>query len=452
MSIQKAVTIRPPNTDLGNAERLVARYGSSIRYCWPWRKWLPWDGRRWAIDAEDQILRHAKLTVRAMYTEAAKISDEHERQALIQHAQQSERAARIAAMIDLARSEEPIPIRPESLDQDKYTLNVLNGTLDLRTGELREHRREDFNTKLAPVEYDPDSPCPTWLAFLETIFDGNYQLIDFVQRLSGYCLTADVCEQVLPILWGVGANGKSTLVGTVLAMLGQDYSAKLAPEVVMLRSGEGHPTGTTDLHGKRVVAIVESGEGKRLNEPLVKDLTGGDRIRARRMREDYWEFAPSHKILFATNHRPEIRGTDHAIWRRIRLLPFTITIPDDQQDKDLAQKLRAELPGILAWCVRGCLDWQQHGLGQPQEIKNATDEYRQGQDVLSAFIAEKCVVLTGVKVKAGDLYEAYRSWCESGGEKPVSQTRFGESMTERGFQREKSGVFWRLGIALRTDG
>jgi putative DNA primase/helicase len=351
----------------------------------------------------------------------------------------------------MARSEPGMDIAPDALDCDAWALNVENGTLDLRTGDLREHRREDYCTKLAPVGYDAAALAPTWLAFLNRIFRGNASLIDFMQRLAGYCLTADVGEQVLPIFHGVGANGKSTLLGALLELLGPDYSAKLAPEVVLLRRGESHPTGATDLFGRRMVCVVETDAGKRLAEATIKDLTGGDAIRARRMREDYWQFRPTHKIVMATNHRPAVRGTDHALWRRLRLVPFGEIIGPDEQDRQLPDKLRAELPGILAWAVRGCKQWLAQGLGEPPEVTAATDEYRDTQDLLGAFIAERCFIGPNLRTKAGDLYASYVGWCKDTGETALSQSRFGETLSERGFPREKSGVFWRLGIGLKAD-
>jgi putative DNA primase/helicase len=233
----------------------------------------------------------------------------------------------------------------------------------------------------------------------------------------------------------------------VLDLLGEDFAIKAAPELVMIKR-DAHPTERADLFGKRLVACVETSEGKRLAETLVKDLTGGDKQRARRMREDFWQFDPTHKIILATNHKPEIRGTDHAIWRRIRLVPFNVTVPENEQDPALPDKLRAELPGILAWCVRGCLDWQEHRLGTPEEVKDATAAFRQQQDVLGMFIDERCIVNADAKVKSGDLYAAYKAWCLATGEHAVNQTRFGEAISERGFGKMRSGGHWRGGIGL----
>jgi putative DNA primase/helicase len=341
---------------------------------------------------------------------------------------------------------------PDVLDRDSWLLNCPNGTVELKTGKLREHRREDYITKLCPAVFMPDAKAPTWLAFLENIFEENSDLIGFVQRLCGYCLTGDVSEQVLPIFYGVGANGKSTFVNAILNMLGVDYSIKAPQDFLVRKKQDAHPTEIADLFGKRLIAAVETDEGRRLAESLVKELTGGDRIRARRMREDFWEFAPTHKVILACNHKPEIRGTDYAIWRRIRLVPFNVIIPRNQQDKKLPKKLHAELPGVLAWCVRGCLDWQRDGLGYPLDVERATESYRSDQDLLGTFFLERCVTGPAFKARAGELYETYKKHCESTGEFALSQRRFGAQLSERGFKRFTNNGVWYEEIGIIVEG
>jgi putative DNA primase/helicase len=375
----------------------------------------------------------------------------------------SEAAPRINAMLDLARSEPGIPLLPADLDRDPWLFNCPNGTLDLRTGELRQHRREDLITKLCPTEYDAGAPCPNWLAFLDAIFRGDEYLILFVQRLLGYCLTGDVREQVLPIFWGGGANGKSTLVNAVLATMGPDFAMKAPPDLLMQSRGERHPTELAALFGKRLAVVSETNQGRRLNEALVKDLTGGEPITARRMREDFWTFTATHKAVLLTNHRPQVSGTDHAIWRRLPLVPFEERFwnPDDsadadkhldpelRQDKTLGDKLAAEAPGILTWMVRGCLGWQAEGLTWPDKVRVATAAYREAEDVLARFIADRCLTGAGMACRASALYAAYKGWAEGGNEDVLNQRRFGDAMGERGFEKYTSnGVRYR-GIALR---
>ena len=296
------------NSDLGNAQRFAAMHGNSARFCYPWGKWLAYDGRRWRVDESGEVERLAKSTIKAMYSEALTLPDD-QRAALTKHALETERrAARIAAMIDLARSELGIAVQPEQLDCDPWLLNVQNGTIDLRSGKLRPHDRADLATKIAPVSYDPEATCERWEMFLHSIFAGKASLIDYVKRLLGYSLTGDVREQILGIFWGSGSNGKSTLLNLFMSdLLGPDYALKAPHELLMVK-GDEHPTERADLYGKRLVAAIETDDGKRLAESLVKELTGGDAIRARRMRENFWEFRPTHKLVLCTNHKPSIRG------------------------------------------------------------------------------------------------------------------------------------------------
>jgi putative DNA primase/helicase len=360
---------------------------------------------------------------------------------------QSEMAPRLNAMVDLARSEDGVPVLPEELDRDPWLFNCANGTLELKAGRPRPHRREDLITKLAPVEYDPSAPCDLWLKFLGRIMGDNERLITYLQRVVGYALTGDVSEQSMWFLHGSGANGKSTFLAVLLAVFG-DYGMQAHPELLMEKRGDSHPTERADLFGKRFVATIETEEGRRLAEALMKQLTGGDRVRARRMREDFWEFEPSHKIFLAANHKPGVRGTDHAVWRRIKLVPFTVTIPEAEKDPRLPEKLKAELPGVLAWAVRGCLDWQREGLAEPEEVRAATAAYRKEQDTVVAFLAACCSLHPSLKAKASALFEAYTDWS---GDKDMTSRAFGDRLRALGYdtgQRTKAGYFWE-GIGLQ---
>jgi putative DNA primase/helicase len=429
-----------PTTDVGNAERFSRQHGADVRYCHPWNKWLVFDGRRWAMDSMGEVMRRAKRVARSILVEASQIEDGELREQLAKWAAASERRERLGDMIVLAESEQPIPIAVESLDSHPWLLNCENGTVDLKTGELREHRREDYLTKLCPLEYptEPGDEPDLWLEFLDRIFDGKTDLIGFLQRLIGMALVGDVLEHVLPIFYGVGANGKSVFLETVCGMLGPDYAMHAPQGLLMASKSDRHPTELADLHGKRFVAAVETADGGRLSESLVKELTGGDSIRARRMREDFWQFRPSHTVVLATNHKPNIRGTDHGIWRRIRLVPFSVIIPDHEQDKQLSHKLRIEWPAILRWAVTGCLTWQRDGLKAPDEVKAATDEYKIDMDVLGEFIDECCVIDPEYETPAGALFAAYKAWAEKRGEFVESQTKFGTRLAERGFVKDRA--------------
>jgi putative DNA primase/helicase len=434
-------------TDAGNAERLIARHGQDLRYCAVWQKWLAWDEKRWRPDAEGEANLRAQETARNFYQLAAETTDAIERSALAKHAVRSESAERIAAMLKIGRWNRSIQVSPDDLDKNPWLLNCVNGMVDLRTGELLAHDRDCLITKLCPTPYQPDADCPTWLAFLNKIHADNGDIIGYLRRVWGYCLTADVSEQVLPTFWGTGSNGKSTEVNTILEMLGGDFAIKAAPEIVMLKA-DAHPCERADLFGMRVVSCIESTEGRRLNETLVKELTGGDPIRARRMRENFWQFMPTHKLVIATNYKPTIRGQDYAIWRRVKLVPFTVTISDEERDKRLPDKLRAELPGILAWCVRGCLEWQRAGnLGEPDEVRLATAEYKQEEDVLGQFIEACCDTGDGLMATAADLLKAYQEWS---GDKRMSAKTLGIKLGRRfKDKRGARGVHLWQGIGLR---
>jgi P4 family phage/plasmid primase-like protien len=435
-----------PLTDSGNAERLVGLYGRDFRYVYAWSKPIVWDGTKWGMNNQYLVEQFTKDTARSILTDALKIEDDDERDAIIAWAKGSESATRRQAMLRLAHSEPGIPIEPTDLDKNPWLLNCVNGVLDLRTGNLRAHQREDYLTKICPTVCDPSATCRLWLAFQDRICAGNQALIDFKQRFYGCCLTGDVSEHIIVMLYGTGANGKSVEIETILGVMGPDYALKGATDLLMVKRNETHPTERADLFGKRFVACTETSEGNRLAESLIKELTGGDTIRARRMREDFWEFTPTHKLVLATNHKPIIRGTDYGIWRRIRLVPFGVTVPPEEQDKQLTAKLRGERAGILAWCVRGCLEWQRTGLGHVEAIERATECYKNEQDALGEFLTACCVV-GDFMASAKDLYTAYVEWT---GDKKTSPKRFGMMLQERGAQpfRGTGGTRMWKGLGL----
>jgi putative DNA primase/helicase len=434
-------------TDGGNAERFAAEHQHDVRYCFPRSVWFVWNGQRYAIDDRGEAQRRAKATARAMLAEAIAESDDERRKARVRHAMATDSRARRDAMIALAASEPGLAVLPEELDRDPWLLNVANGVIDLHTGELRPHRREDLITNLAPVVYDPGATAPRWQHFLEEVIP-DPEVRTFAQKAIGYSLTGDVSEQVLFFLHGSGSNGKSVFLAAVLAVLG-DYAVQVAPDLLMARQGERHPTELTDLYGKRLVTTIEAEEGHRFAEGLLKWITGGDRIRARRMRENNFEWTPTHKLILAANHRPTIRGTDLAIWRRIRLLPFTMVIPEERRDLHLVDKLKTEAPGILRWAVEGCLAWQREGLKAPAAVLAATSDYRSEQDVVGRFLETRCFALPETQVAAGTLYKAFRAWCAETGEREFSQQLFGRRLSDRGLvsQHRRSGYYWR-GINL----
>ena len=439
-------------TDLGNSERLVHYFGDDLRYCSPLKSWFFWDGRRWSRDVTEKVRQYGKKAVRKIHKEAEKAPDARDRKDIAKHAMQSESEARIRAMISLARSDENIAVLPEEMDLDPWLLNCLNGTVDLKTGKLLSHDRQVLITKLAPVQFDENAQCPLWLSFLNRIMNGNDNLISFLQRAVGYSLTGDTSEQCLFIFYGAGANGKSTFLQTINSMLG-DYATQTPTETLLVKQKGAIPNDVARLKGARFVTASEAENGQRLAESLIKQMTGGDTISARFLHQEWFDFDPTHKIFLGTNHKPVINGTDEAIWRRIRLVPFEVTIPEPERDRNLIHKLEDELPGILAWAVKGCLQWQEEGLGIPEEVKVATQSYRCEMDILADFISDCCTIDESASVAVKDLYEAYRRWCDLNGEKALKKPSLARKLQDKGFLtvRGSGGVWIRRGLCLRSS-
>jgi P4 family phage/plasmid primase-like protien len=448
-------------TDLGNARRLISRHGKNLRYS-PALGWLAWDGRRWESDDSGEVERWAKETVIAMYGEAAELlravakETNEEKQdklnkrvkALQTWAQKSQGAKELGAMQKLAKTEPGVYVPICDLDSSPWLLNCQNGTLDLRTGTLQKHRREDLLTKALPVAYDPEATCPTWEKFLLRVLP-DPEVRGYVQRATGYALTADVGEQCLFFFYGDGSNGKSTFLKTLLALL-TGYGQQAPADLLIVKTGNSIPNDVAGLRGARFVATIEVEDGKRMAEGLMKQLTGGDAISARFMRGEWFQFEPTFKIFMAANHRPQIAtGDDFAVWRRIKVIPFTERIEEHEKDPRLVEKLRSELAGILAWAVRGCLEWQAKGMQEPAAVRASIEAYRSVSDVIGRFIEESCVLKPTAQVKASQLYAAYAKWCEENGHRPMSSTKFGELMGKReGIEKARSGGIQYLGIGV----
>lgn len=443
-------TPKPHCTDLGNAQRLVRRHGHELRFAIHLQRWLAWDGTRWKVADRGEVQQRASETILSLYPQLPNLPDQ-ERADLLRHAKQSESLRALRAMVTLAETEPGIPVSQQELDADDWLLNLANGTLDLRTGQLRAHDPHDLITKIAPVHFDPRATCPTWEAFLDRIFGGDGDLIGFLQRAIGYSLTGDTSEQVLFFLHGRGANGKSTLLETIRRLLGE-YAAGASFAAFLSGRGDAPRNDLARLQGARFVTAAEAASGRHLYEVLVKQLTGGDMVTARYLYREEFEFHPRCKIFLAGNHKPRIEGTDEGIWRRLRLIPFGTTIPEEDRDPELKGKLAAELSGILNWAVTGCLAWQRQGLGTPRAVRAATDEYRGEEDQLGTFLRERCVEGPVRRVASGALYEAYKAWCAETGEAPLSQHDVGRKLTERGFEQQRANKERvRLGLALRPS-
>jgi putative DNA primase/helicase len=414
--------------DLANARRLVGMFGDRLRYVVPWKTWLCWDGTRWAIDDTGRANRYAK-TIADMLPKIVKGG----------WPSRTQTAAGINAMLTLASTEEGIALAPADLDADPYLLNVGNGTLDLRTGQLRPHDPNDLLTKICGARYNPDAAAPEFETFLHRV-QPDPAMRDFLARLFGHALLGKVVEHVLAILYGVGANGKTTLVEAVTGTFG-DYARPIDPGLLIDR-GDVHPTGVAALFGLRLAITHETDAGRRLAEGTVKRLTGGDKITARRMRENFWDFDPSHSIVMHTNHKPIVRGTDEGIWRRLRFVPFGVVIPEDEGDGKLPERLQLEADGILAWVVDGYRQWQDRGLAEPEQVTTATTAFRGESDMLGLFLEEKCRLDAGpfATVQSSHLFAEWVTWCKRENVEPGTQTAFSRDMTDRGHDKKKDGL------------
>lgn len=353
----------------------------------------------------------------------------------------SSNCSRLKAMIESVKPD--VAIMPNQLDGNPWLFNCLNGTIDLKTGKRLPHQKEHHITKLANVEYDPEAKAPTWDKFLNEIFAGNEELIKYVQRFAGYSLIGDISEQCLEFLHGEGANGKTTFINAIRSVMG-DYAQEAAPDLLLEKKFTGIPNDIARLRGARSVIVTETSDGKRFDEGLIKRLTGGDKIAARFLHGEFFEFDPTHKLWLISNHKPVIKGIDYAIWRRINLIPFEVTFPKEKQDKELPAKLLKELPGILAWAVRGCLEWQQIGLAPPEKVKFATEEYKTEMDAVQRFIDECCKIDNSAFVTAKHLYEKYKNWSDQNGERAITSQMFGRQLGAKGFKNshKQAGNAW----------
>lgn len=438
-----------PRTDLGNAEAFRDLWGHRVRHVAAWGTWLLWTGRRWETSetSRSQIGHMVNQTIRFRRAQA---EDAPDQKAEFKHCYASESAGSRKATLDQATTLPGLGVSTAQLDGNPWLLNVANGVIDLKSGQLRPHDPDSLLTQYLDVEFKPDAPCPTWTRFLHDIFLGQQDLIAYLQRAVGYALTGSVREQCMFILHGSGSNGKSTLVETLTALF-QEYSKTTPPSTFMASRNDSIPNDLAALKGARLVTMQETGDGKKLDEALIKRCTGGDTIQARFLHQEWFEFKPSFKLWLSTNHKPRIDGTDHGIWRRLRLLPFDRRFEDDEKDPGMADKLLCELPGILAWAVEGCLAWQLGGLQEPEAVLMATEEYRGDMDVFGFFLDDCCQVGPDYSETVSALYSAYKRWCDRTGHKACSQTLFGRRLSDRGFNCEvigKARTRARVGLRL----
>ena len=441
-------------TDVGNAERFVYMFKDSVKYCAVYKKWFIWNGRFWEQDDTGKIITYAIECVRSIIHAADLLPEGDKRKAMIHHSLKSESSGKLRSLLEIASGMPDITIRSEELDANPWLINAQNGTINLKTGKLQEHRAADYITKMCRANYDPDCAIPLWAELLQKITLGNNQLQRYIQKAFGYALTGDTSEQALFILYGTGSNGKSTLLN-VFSELMATYSTSTPSDTFMQKKNDSVNNDIARLKGARFVAAIEMEEGKRMAESLIKSVTGGDKLVTRFLYGEFFEYVPQFKVFLAVNHKPNIRDTTNSIWRRIKLMPFEATFTEQERDKHFPAKIMAsELPGILAWAVQGCLLWQQEGLQMPDSVNTATRKYQEEMDSFSNFFRECCVEREGGRVSNKMLRAKYDEWCRENGEYALTQRPFSAKLIERGYEKKNSagnGALEWYGFALRGE-
>jgi putative DNA primase/helicase len=463
--LKRIVDVDYSMDDIGNAERFTDKHGRDLHYIQSssgrredegWTVWTGvWTGTHWEQDLTGKVMLRAMETARDIKAALERIEDGDRRKEARSHIKYSNSSMGIRNMLQLAAAMGSIPARPSDFDNDPWLLNCASGTIDLRTGECQPHQREDLITRVLPIGYDPDAQCPRWERFIDAITCGDKALAEYLQRAVGYSLTGITRDHALFYLYGSGGNGKGTFLGVLHALLG-GYATTAAVGMLAMRSGDRNTTDIADLVGCRLVTSHEAAKDRRLDEELIKTMTGGDRIRCRHLYVNNFEFTPQFKLWFDANHHPPLHDNSEGMWRRVKVIPFRAHFQEGHADPtlcadpNLREKLLTELPGILAWAVRGSLEWQEHGLGTPEPVASATADYREAMDVIGRFLSSSCVLDPTKKVKAGQLYAAYQKWCNGAGESQMTETQFGRDLTDRGYHvsRAKDGRY-RCGLGLR---
>lgn len=416
---------RPPAfSDDALALRFSERHGETLRYVAAWGRWLQWSGAHWATDETINVFDLA----RAVCREAAAECNQPKVASAIASAKT------VAAVERLARSDRRHAATVDQWDADPWLLNTSGGVVDLRTGDRRAARPEDHMTKITAVA--PGGECPRWMQFLEEITASDVALQAYLWRVLGYALTGVTREHALFFGYGEGRNGKSVLLKTVADILAS-YHKTAAIETFTVTNGDQHPTGLAGLQGARLVTAIETEEGRRWAESRIKALTGGDKIAARFMRLDYFEFTPQFKLFVAGNHKPHLRSVDEAIRRRFHLVPFRVTFTPEQCDEALPEKLKAEWSGILQWMIDGCLEWQREGLNPPQAVREATDAYLEAEDTLAAWIDERCERDPKAWEQSSNLFASWSAWADKAGEHVGTIRRFSQNLESHGFQPQR---------------
>ena len=436
--------------DTGNAHRFADMFGDNVRFNYDNKQYMIWDGKRWIPDNESVVKNMAELVIEEMKKDAFAEDDKELQKAKFNNVQKAYSSRGKEHMLKEAEHLDDIPCSNNDFDKGAWVINSDGGVIDLTNGQIKEHNKVFMMSKIAGTGIQRGTPN-RWIKFLDEIFAGDSELIEFIQKAVGYTLTGSNKEQCMFICFGEGSNGKSVFLDVMTALLG-DYSRTARVESLMTKKNDSSASqDIARLKGARLVVTGEPNEGAKFNEGLIKQLTGGDVVTARFLYGKEFEFKPEFKLWLATNHKPVIRGTDKGIWRRIRLIPFEVQIPEEKQDKELTDKLIEELPQIMQWAVEGTLKWLAHGLTSPQSVVNATKEYRNEMDVINSFVDEECQTVKGFETKASDVYNAYNQWGKLNNEFVMSSTRFGREMSKRFDKKRRSDGGYYVNLRLNKD-
>jgi putative DNA primase/helicase len=480
--ILKSINSAKPLTDVGNAERFVERWGDTVCFLPHRKQYMIFDGKRYALDDSGQITKLAIETMKSIYDECMDESGDKRRKKITAHAHMSQSEGKIRSLLTL--SQHQIARAHNDFDKNPYLLNTQNGTIDLKVDEnlfelfdkwvkegrdseflkqmkpsheIKEHDRRDMLSQISGARYDPSAKCPSWKMFLTEIFDNDEDLINFMQRAIGYSLTGDVTEQKIFFLHGTGRNGKSTFLNVIHALMGE-YGQKAPMSAFLRKRADAASNDIATLCGSRFVSASEIAQGEKLNEKIIKELSGGDSFTGRFLFKEFFTFDPTFKIWLSANNLPQIEGLDFGIWRRICLIPFDVVISESEVDRKLEGKLKEELSGILNWAIKGCIDWQRDGLQEPDKVKKATDSFKTESDDILNFLDEECISEPGddnLKVSVSDLHEKYSNWASKQKNTPIRLKKFGQKLREKGFAQSSQPVHWHgktqriwLGIGL----
>jgi putative DNA primase/helicase len=439
--VERAVGCPPEFSEEALALAYAGRHAGGLRHVAKWGRWLFWDGRCWRDDDTLLAFNHSREICR----EAAEICRERRLAGAIASAKS------VAAVERLARADRRLAARVDQWDADAWLLNTPGGAVDLRTGKIRPSDPGDYLTKITAVAPDESCPILVWMKFLDDVTAGDTELSAFLQRMVGYALTGVTREHAFFFCYGTGGNGKGTFIDTITGCVG-DYHRAAAIETFTLTNMNRHPTELASLRGARVVTATETEEGRRWAESKLKLLTGGDKITAYFMRQDPFDYKPQFKLVFEGNHKPGLRSVDEAIRRRLHLVPFTVTIPEEARDPTLRERLKAEWPGVLAWAIKGCLEWQRIGLVPPAAVRAATASYLEAEDAVAAWLEDCCERDLQGWEPIADLYASWRPWAEKSGVYAGSKVGLGEKLDGKGFAPKRqpgTGTRGHCGLRLK---